>query len=333
MKFRNLSAILAAAIMLPLLVACKEEEETTYDYLSGSISLPFPSFVNAGYSKSYSIDTLTTLNRDGDYTGIGYYFVDPLGTKDTLILDDGTVYKTVFTITVPDSLATLSASITGYAEKYYSSSAYAYFTVVSDESITGILHTEEQQQFTDPRDGKSYWIANGGGLQWLEPNLKWAGAGQPYSKAEAMTDIFGQYYSWEEAQTACPEGWRLPTDGEWVKLAIEYGAPESSREFTDIMGGAGELMADAYFNGTKMWEYWPQVSLSNKSRLAVIPTGYATFADASYSFIGVNRYASFWTSSEYSGRGVYRYFYVDKNVIFSGLGSKTGFAASVRCVK
>jgi len=334
MKFKNLSSILIVTLFVfAAVVSCKKEEETTYNYLSGSISLPFPAFVNVGFSKSFSIDTLTTLNRDGDYTGIGYYYTDYDGTKDTLIREDGTVLSKVFTVTVPDSLATISVSITGFASDYYSSSGYAYYTAVSDESITGIFHTAEQQQFTDARDGRKYWITKGGGLEWMEPNLAWTGKGKAYYCADAMNDLMGRYYSWEEAQTACPEGWRLPTDEEWIKLAQEYGAPESSKVLSDIMGGAGDLMVDAYFNGGKMWEYWPNVSLSNKSLMAIMPTGYATVAEDEYTFYGVDLYSMFWTSSEYSDKGAYRYFYVDKNIIFSGLGSKTSLAASVRCVR
>jgi len=330
-KFFSIAIGLAAAISI--LPSCKEEEETESLYFNGSITLSYPLFVVPGYEREYNIDTLTTLNKSGDYTKIGYLYSDHLSVRDTLIDSDGTVRHKTFKITAPDDLATYSVYISGYADGYYSSSAFAYYTVVTDESITGIIHDEGQKKYTDPRDGNEYYIAKSDSTEWLEPNLAWKGSGKSYESCDIMTPVFGNFYTWEEARTACPEGWHLPSDKDWVKLALAYGAPSGSAVFSDIDGAAGELMADAYFNSAKMWEYWPKVSLSNKSRLGVIPVGYATVSDGEYKFSGIYNRAVFWTSDEYEGRGIYRAFYVDQNIIFSGLGSKTDMAASVRCVR
>lgn len=325
--------IIVFATTLALTVGCKKEEDPEFLTLDGEISLPFPEYVEPGFTKHFNLDTLTTLNINGDASKIGYYFLDCNEKKDTLVTEDGVVRSKTFTITAPQEHKQYTSYITGYADGYYSSSGSVNFTVVSEKSITGIKHPEGQTTFTDPRDGYTYHVASANGLEWLEPNLTWKGAGVPYASCDAMAKVFGNYYSWEEARSACPDGWRLPTDEEWVKLAVKYGAPESSSTLKDIEGGAGELMADAYFNNGKMWEYWPAVNLSNASGLGVIPAGYATLEDGKPKFSELYKYALFWTSDEYEGRAVYRYFYVDKNTIFCGLGSKTDLACSVRCVR
>ena len=334
MNSRSISMLAAAmAVVMALAPGCNKDDDDETLYLDGTITLVYPEYVRAGFTKQFCVDTLSTLNRDGDYTGIGYYFSNWESTKDTLIKSDGTVISKVFSITAPDSLDTFSSYLSGYASGYYSSSSTVSFTVVNEKSITGIEHPDGQPTFTDPRDGNVYNIATCDDVQWLEPNLCWTGAGASYANCSAMSGIFGNYYTWEEACTACPEGWRLPTDEEWVKMAVKYGADKNSSTYSDIKGGAGELMADGYFNGEKLWEYWPAVSLGNSSLLAVLPFGYSTVIEGVHNFTGLEEYALFWTSDQKDDLAVYRYFYVDQNIVFCGLGSKNSLGASVRCVR
>ena len=142
-----------------------------------------------------------------------------------------------------------------------------------------------------------------------------------------MNGIFGRFYTWDEAQTACPEGWHLPSDAEWAALRTDGG------DSRDIPGLAGKLMGDLYFNGDKMWEYWREVKITDELGLSVMPVGYALPAGGEYDFDGLSGYAAFWTSDEVNGEGVCRYIYEDKDVVYRGLMSKTEFAAPVRCVR
>jgi uncharacterized protein (TIGR02145 family) len=142
-----------------------------------------------------------------------------------------------------------------------------------------------------------------------------------------MTDVFGRYYTWEEAQTACPAGWRLPTDADFT--ALQANAQASS----DIPGLAGKLMGDLYFNGTKMWEYWREVKITDELRFSAMPVGYGTGTGKSFSFQGEFDYAVFWTSDEEEDLGVCRYIYQNKDIVFRGRMSKTEFVAPVRCVR
>lgn len=331
MKFRSLFAV--AAILLLSVCSCKDDEDDT-KYFTGEMTLSFPEYVNAGYSKSFDMDTIATLRKsDGSKDGIGYYYTDVFLKRDTLRKEDGTIIKKTFTVTVPDTLETLHFSFSGFAAGYYGSAAAAYFTVVSDRSITGIEHAADAPFLIDSRDQKKYYTAPQGDIEWMASNLAWEGAGFPYLDCPAMTPIFGNYYTWEEAQNACPPGWHLPSDADWSDLALKYGAKVSETQFRDIEGAAGKMMANAKFNRQTLWEYWPQVGIDNASGLAVLPFGYATSGEGKHTFDGYLKYAAFWTADQEGGYGVYRSFYVDQNMIFTGRGSKTDFAASVRCVK
>lgn len=132
---------------------------------------------------------------------------------------------------------------------------------------------------------------------------------------------------------ACPQGWRLPDTDDWSALATslsgkDFGATDS---FTGI---AGKLMANVYFNGNRMWEYWPKVNITDSSRFSAIPAGYALgYEEDGYSFTGYCDYAAFWVNGTYGDRALYRYLYEDKTDCFAGAADKDGFLASVRCVR
>ena len=87
------------------------------------------------------------------------------------------------------------------------------------------------------------------------------------------------------------------------------------------------------FNDNKMWTFWPDVKINNSTKFSAIPVGYAIDQEGIVKYIGVNQYASFWTSDSQDGTATYRYIYVSKNDVFSGRGDKESFRASVRCVK
>ena len=323
-------AVLAAAAVL---TGCKKDNDKEYKSLDGTLSLSMPAYVAPGYTKTFKLDTLTTLSRS-DGGSIGYRFTDPdTGKSDTLVTASGQVLHDTYTVTVPDRTTSLKLTLSAFVDAdsdYYGTSVSSSFTVVRpgvtpESSITRFQPTASH--LTDPRDGRQYYTVRAGGHDWMRQTLAWEDAGEPYQRCEAMTDVFGLYYTWEEAQTACPEGWRLPTDADWTALA------EGAAAGRDIAGLAGRVMGDLYFNGTKMWEYWRDVKITDELRLSVMPVGYATLADGAYSFDGLYTYAAFWTSDESDGMGVCRYIYHDKDIVYRGRMSKTDFAASVRCVR
>ena len=44
---------------------------------------------------------------------------------------------------------------------------------------------------------------------------------------EADYDKHGNLYTWEEANTLCPDGWRLPTDEDWKNLERALGMSQA----------------------------------------------------------------------------------------------------------
>ena len=341
MKFRRfIPAVLLLASLCAVSCKDKDEPEEVKASMLGNINIVYPEYVAPGMAKSFKIDTMSTLHRTDDVK-IGYYVTNPTtGDRDTIIFDGGKANPSFpdgkYTFTAPSDLGSYSLSITGYSAEYYTKTATAKFVVVSPAldgtgSLTGLEFGSSDPTFTDPRDRSIYYVTKVGNKEWMRQNLVWKGLGTSFEGCEAMDPIFGRFYTWEEAGSACPEGWRLPSDSDWAELASAYA--ENAAGSGDIAGVAGKLMANASFNGEMMWTYWPAVKITDESRLSAIPVGYVGADGNGFKFNGLNDYFLCWTSDEEDGQGVYRYIYVSQDVLFKGTGDKTMMAAPVRCVR
>lgn len=334
MKFSRylLLVLLAAGCLMPQ--GCKKQEKDP-EYMNGTLSLRVPTFVSPGYSKTFMIDTLMTVSRPDGGT-VGYYFYNSdSGIGDTLVTANGEVRKRYYEFTVPEG--TLGA-ITLYLFAFAPSDANYYntSTAVTCASVLGGLDgngtitgfdTTTGTLFVDTRDGREYYSVEAGGNTWMQENLAWRGSGSPYLACDAMSDVFGHYYTWDEAKEACPEGWRLPADADWAALL------DGAEAGTDIQGLAGKVMGNLYFNDSRLWPYWREVNITNELKLSIMPTGYAVVGEGRRYYSGVSEYAVFWTADESEDEGVIRYIYQDKDIVYRALMPKDEFAATVRCVK
>lgn len=321
-----------------LFAGCKDDsgDEEEKLYLSGTLKFQkdIPEYVVYGYQQDISFKGAyhpdAAKKADGTYEDmLGYYVVDPITSKtDTIKRFEAPVdskYSYTFKVS-KDTLATFSFTGSAYAPGYYANSCSAKFTIVKPGygegcSIKGFDTETDKEELA----GKTYHVTTICGKKWIRQNYADPSSGVSYKNCEVMDDIFGRFYTWEEAKTVCPKGWRLPTSAEFDGVVASAG-------------GVGALMADIYFNGTKpsnkMWTYWPEVGkLTDATKLSVMPVGYATITDGDCSFYDLNSRAVFWTDDEELERGVARYLYEEKNVLYKGVFDKTSFAASVRCVE
>ncbi len=342
MDYRKFTVLTVAVLASLSLYSCKDDDETeTTPSLDGTLSFDIPSFIFKG-STHRMVPSGITHPEGG---AIGYYWkVTPdMTVNDTTKFLDGTG-KEEYIHTFKDTLCTFSVSGVAFAEGYLTSSATKYVTSV-DESINGSLtdagFTENDKEFfTDPRDGKKYFTCKIGGMEWFRQNLAYLKSiqnpvGMPYSNADAMSNIFGRYYTWEEAMNVCPEGWRLPTEQDWIAMANEISGGNFEPGET-LEGLSGSIMVNARFNSNLMWEFWPDVKITNKSGLSVIPVGYATLSGGKVTFSGANKYAIFWTSTDSpadASQAVCRYIYWDQPDVMASTHDKTSFVTPVRCVR
>lgn len=332
--------------------SCKDEDEGTVSpSLSGQMTFSIPEFVKP--EATITLHPRGVNHPDGEE--LGYYWkVTPTMTQyDTTRFENGLdkygqPSDGSFTHTFSDTLQTYVVYGYAYAAGYSSQSASAYCTVVSggeNESITNIGIWGDTPYITV--DGKKLYYTTVNGTDWLKMNLSNPASGTPYVNCTAMNDVFGRYYSYEEALTACPEGWTLPTSEDWDALA------NAAKEMKGSKTAAAALMANADFNDTRMWEYWPEVGdITNETGMAMLPVGYAmlgakdTNADTTNphleftyptaSFKGYQEYAVFWTADKVAdeeGMAYYRYLINKLPDLMTGKADVKSFGASVRCIR
>ena len=306
MKKGFLYMLAAALMILPLSCHKNDDETETQPSLSG-LSFSLDSFGGLGQTFVLTPSDVTTSD-DTTPESVGHYWLINGGNRDT---------TDVFTFS-PDTLGTYTIACYAFATGYYSTSASKAIKIIDPSlgvtlSQTGISHNHITV------DGTDYFYTEAGGLEWFRNNLAVSTSGIPYLNAEITSAVLGRYYTWEEASTACPDGWRLPSTDEWDALPFS----------------AGDLMVNAYFLEDRMWEYWPQVPITNASSLAVIPAGYALTGSDSPDFKGFEEFAAFWTSTpaDDEDQAVYRYIYEAENNLYAANGDKTSLSLSVRCVR
>lgn len=346
MKINIHKLLIALAVGILAASSCKKEEEATVTpSLEGALTFHAPAFIKPG--ETVSMTPKGIEHPEGK--GVGFYWKVSGEKSDTTRLEnglspDGKESDGTFVYTFPDSLAVYTVTCYAFAEGYTGSSSSKYVTTVKPGlngslTNTGIRANDSHVDI----DGQDYYYTKIGSLEWMRNNLGVRKGGAPYDNADIMSDVFGRFYNYEDAMTACPKGWRLPTENDWLALGTTINGKETSK-YGIIEGVAAKLMADARFNGVDMWDYWPEVGpLTNNYGFAAIPAGYLNLGEKNESgeypeavSKGVYEYSVFWTADPVdgeSGMAYYRYIVANQPDMFTSKGDMANFGASVRCVR
>jgi uncharacterized protein (TIGR02145 family) len=152
-----------------------------------------------------------------------------------------------------------------------------------------------QKYYTDTRDGKKYKIITIGNQTWFAENLNYKTSNSfCYENKESNCDTYGRLYLWSSVQTACPSGWHVPSDPEWMQLEIYLGLPADKAEedgsFRDKLNIGGK------FKSTTGWNYGVHGGATNVSGFSALPGGYRTSIPEYYN---IGNQAVFWTTTQY----------------------------------
>jgi len=205
------------------------------------------------------------------------------------------------------------------------------------EKAVAILKAKAKKgSFTDARDGKTYITVKLGNQTWMAENLSYEAKGSicygeggkafnpetkkhdiPISNSEIQANCqkYGRLYNWKTAKSACPNGWRLPSDAEWDVL-VDL-ADNSSEEGE----GAGNMLKAS--NG------WSEEGNGvDAAGFSALPGG--RLKDGRFGDIGKHGY--WWSSSESSNSKAYSWNMSYRTHVYKNNDDK-GFLFSIRCLQ
>ncbi len=161
-------------------------------------------------------------------------------------------------------------------------------------------------------DNKTYAVVQIGTQTWMAENLAYLPKVSPaingsltepfyyvYDYNDSIIEeakqsdnysFYGVLYNWAAAKEACPTGWHLPDDEEWISLEMALGMSQAETTMVNWRnsGSVGRKLRDT---DTTFWGY---NSATNESGFTALPGGLK-----SYDFFdGINNNAIFWSSTE-----------------------------------
>jgi uncharacterized protein (TIGR02145 family) len=218
-----------------------------------------------------------------------------------------------------------------------------------------LVKDEYDPQGTFEYGGKVYGYRYYGDQTWMVENLAWLPAVSPSTaistadplyyvydyegtsviaaKATENYKNYGVLYNWEAARTACPPGWRLPSDEDWKTLERLWGMPESEIDATSFtsLRETGKIGYD--WKSTTGWYGLLNEGCGlNFGGFNVKPGGFFC-PDGGYNFNAETFYAFFWTSTEYGSNAYSRMLSCWEDGVRRTNTDSRRTGMSVRCIK
>jgi uncharacterized protein (TIGR02145 family) len=191
------------------------------------------------------------------------------------------------------------------------------------------LVAQHRGTYTDSRDHKVYQTVQIGNQVWFAENFSYlpsvnkegisvygyTGGSVSEAKATGSYQKYGALYTWEEAKTLAPEGWRLPTDADWQRLEKQIGIDP---ETVDTLGWRGKSReADS-------------LKMGGSTGFDALFGGWRT-SQGTFNFQG--QHANFWVADSYDDQRAYERLLNYKNGNIGRDSGQKGCAFSVRYVR
>jgi uncharacterized protein (TIGR02145 family) len=250
--------------------------------------------IQVGVEKTDLVDSVKLFIQNGnqiqlictDYSSLGSYLPRSQNPAfdlgwDTYSFKDGRYQLSVITYHYGDQQDTLNFSL----------------EVVNKYPI------KKDGEFVDIRDGKVYPFVNIGKASWMAKNLDFIvdeGSGSfCYNDLVTNCRTYGRLYTHKTALKACPTGWHLPSNDEWLELEISLGMD------TTMLSDGRYYNLDKTGQKVKSEIGWQnQLNITtkemvngagtNESGLNILPGGYLK---GNFGYSNRGDYTSLWTSS------------------------------------
>lgn len=183
--------------------------------------------------------------------------------------------------------------------------------------------------FTDPRDNNIYKMVKIGEQTWMAENLNYiSGSGSLcYENDDGNCEKYGRLYDFDAALAACPDGWRLPLDSDWLELESYAGLDSTDLE------NAHERLSGSIGTKLKSSTGWDEEGNGNDDYgFSILPGGHYTNSN----FYWIGTAALFWSAGDrfHNTYPVYvRQFRSDSQGNYRQFSKERTGYLSVRCVK
>lgn len=213
--------------------------------------------------------------------------------------------------------------------RYQISQVFSLYERMPDSQFSPKNVVPAKTSFTDPRDGEVYGIKKIGNLTWMKENLRFdvPNASWCFDDDEENCAELGRLYTFQAALKACPAGWRLPSDNDWLDLEKALGLPQEQWMIDNYTTARGNGIGQKLKSG-------------GSSGLEFKISGFAFNNNGTMEFDGIedDRPRSyFWTAASKNVNGqtlALRRRIEAKNGNIYRFGNPTaGYAVSVRCVQ
>ena len=175
-------------------------------------------------------------------------------------------------------------------------------------------------KMTDPSTSAfSYRTVEIGNRTWMAENMAKGGGTLCPGRIQENCATYGHLYVWVDTKNLCPEGWSLPSKGEWEELIKS-------------VGGGSAKQAGMALKTTSGWE--KNGNGTDKYGFSALPAGY--WSNDGNEYFGLGGAAHFWSQTESGSDSAYGL--KMENSVDSAWMSKysvTGknyYALSVRCI-
>ncbi|MCL2218405.1 MAG: fibrobacter succinogenes major paralogous domain-containing protein, partial [Chitinispirillia bacterium] len=181
------------------------------------------------------------------------------------------------------------------------------------QAVTVTSSVNSDDTFTDPRDGKTYRTVSIGNQTWMAENLNYqTGKSSCYKNKDDNCQKYGRLYDWNTAMSACPAGWRLPSNSDWDDLVQTAGGYKiAGRKLKSETG-------------------WRKGNGTDDFSFSALPGGYRWSGG---SFHDVGDYGYWWSATENDASYAwYRGIYNDYDLVLKNYNYKA-YLFSARCLR
>ncbi len=164
--------------------------------------------------------------------------------------------------------------------------------------------------------GQAYQVVQIGNQIWMAENLNYETANSwCYDDEPSNCATYGRLYTFDDANSACPSGWHLPSNDEWNTLV-------------NCLGGVNE--AGYKLKSTTSWNN--NGNGSNTSGFSALAGGYRHYSGIAFYNIGVN--GRWWSNTpENNDKAWMIDLYNNNNHLVTQYADEIDYGYSIRCLK